>query len=232
MSTVRFITKTRSVEIDRNEYRRIRRTATEQLLAVLKPQDFHLPNYRLKKAIPSHIRTGEEARTHIAGSLKILGYPRIDLELNTMLAIGNDAMRVAAYIYGRSHCNGYFNPRELSWLKGGVKQGLQSGFFKSGYGWEDVVTFIEYCEALEYPIVLASSIGHGFPSAELLVKKEEELISYQGYSHSQLFDLCLAKLKQEKKAIHPGVGMFGNQLNGYQFMDVVYSMPSSDKELW
>ncbi|WP_327359672.1 hypothetical protein [Streptomyces sp. NBC_01304] len=84
------------------------------------------------------------------------------LVLNTAMAQGSDAIRLAACLHGQVELNCWVDGPQRQWLADIVGQGLADGYFRTGSGWEDLKRFL--LERDDHPVVASSSHGGDFPS--------------------------------------------------------------------
>ncbi|QWS68178.1 hypothetical protein SEA_VANLEE_61 [Gordonia phage VanLee] len=81
--------------------------------------------------------------------------------LNTVLAVGNDPMRLLARINGQCEIHGFVEPANHAWFADTVTAGLDAGIMRPGLGWDGV---IDLARATEHPIVMSYSVCNSFPN--------------------------------------------------------------------
>jgi hypothetical protein len=99
------------------------------------------------------------------------------LVLNTALAAGNDAIKLAARIHGQCEIHGYVEGPDRFWLAGVIENGLASGIFRRemrplksddtygdaySLGWPDVIEFLASRD--DEPVVMSYSVCDDFPN--------------------------------------------------------------------
>lgn len=96
-------------------------------------------------------------------------------ELNTAMALGSDAVKLAARIHGQCEIYGFVEGVNRNWLATLIEEGLQSKVFRhetQGYdGWSNVVAFLRAAD--DRPAFMSYSVCEGFPNATLLVESDE-----------------------------------------------------------
>jgi hypothetical protein len=90
-----------------------------------------------------------------------------ELQLNTALALGSDAIRFCARVHGQCEPHGYVEGRNRAWLAGIIDGGLKAGVLRHetqgyGRGWEDVADLLRQRD--NCPVVMSYSVCDGFPS--------------------------------------------------------------------
>lgn len=85
------------------------------------------------------------------------------LLLNTVLATGSDALRLAVKINAQCEFHGYIMGFHRNWMADLIKEGLEEGVFHSGRGWEELI--VKLREAAQGPVV--SSFGKSFPNSDV-----------------------------------------------------------------
>ncbi len=83
------------------------------------------------------------------------------LLLNTALATGNDAVCLAARIHAQCEIHCYVDWPNRSWMAGLIERGRETGLYRSGAGWEDLVTLLRNRE--RGPVVASYSVTDSFP---------------------------------------------------------------------
>lgn len=89
------------------------------------------------------------------------------LVLNTALAVGGDAIKLAARLHGQCEIHTYVEGPNRSWLAGIMRQGLDSNIFRKGLrgysmGWENVIDFLLARD--DEPVVTSYSVCDSFPN--------------------------------------------------------------------
>jgi hypothetical protein len=84
------------------------------------------------------------------------------MHLNTLMAVGNDPLRLAARLHGQCEIHAWVAGANRDWLAGIVLEGLRRGVFRPRMGWEEVVAFLRLNAAL--PVVTSYSVCEQFPN--------------------------------------------------------------------
>lgn len=88
------------------------------------------------------------------------------LLLNTALALGSDPACLAARLYAQCEIHAYVEGPNRAWLADLIQQGLDSGIFRAGQGWESVQSLLRLDD--DEPVVTYSSLtGDEFPNPVL-----------------------------------------------------------------
>jgi hypothetical protein len=101
------------------------------------------------------------------------------LILNTVLAIGNDALKLAARLHGQCEIHAWVDGKNRAWLADMMQSGLDCGVFRRGFpfrdgpgpdaperwstqGWEQVMALLRSSD--DEPVVTSYSVGNSFPN--------------------------------------------------------------------
>ncbi len=84
------------------------------------------------------------------------------LQLNTVLAIGNDPLCLAARLHAQCEIHCYVEGPNREWLAGVIEQGLESHIFRDGEGWDGVLTLLRTRD--DEPVVTSYSVCDSFPT--------------------------------------------------------------------
>ena len=84
------------------------------------------------------------------------------IQLNTMLRMGNDPMKLYARLHGQCEIHAYVEGPNRQWLAEIIKEGLRTHIFRPDEGWETVIPHLE--EADDSPIVTSFSVCDEFPN--------------------------------------------------------------------
>ncbi len=87
------------------------------------------------------------------------------LSLNTAGVLGSDAVKLAARIHGQCEIHAWVDGSNRNWLAGIIEQGVKSGFYRSGQGWDKVIELLK--EDSENAVVLSYSVCEGFPNGDI-----------------------------------------------------------------
>lgn len=89
--------------------------------------------------------------------------PTGELSLNTAMAVGNDAIKLAAKIHGTCEDFAWVAPEHQAWFAQIIEAARTANIFRANAGWEDVITLAS--KNNDGPIVLSYSVSDDFPSA-------------------------------------------------------------------
>lgn len=87
------------------------------------------------------------------------------LTLNTVVAIGGDALRLMARIHGQCEIHGWVDGKNRAWLADIMQEGRDLGLFRENQGWEGVITFLRSRD--DEPVVTSYSVCSGFPNNDM-----------------------------------------------------------------
>ena len=85
------------------------------------------------------------------------------LWLNTACLVGNDAIKLAARIYGQCECHCWVRGENKKWLAAIIEKALATHLYRRNSGWEDVVELLN--QENDSPVVLSYSVCDSFPNA-------------------------------------------------------------------
>ncbi|MFK0047895.1 hypothetical protein ACIQU4_28175 [Streptomyces sp. NPDC090741] len=118
--------------------------------------------------------------------------------LNTAMALGGDAVRLAARLHGQCEINCWIDGPNRAWLADVVQGGLDDGSFRSGVGWDGVADLLR--ERDDHPVVM--SFADTFPNvwsargAEIGASDADELVEvWEALPASEQWRLALQALK-------------------------------------
>jgi hypothetical protein len=87
------------------------------------------------------------------------------LFLNAVLAVGNDALCLAARVHAQCEVHGWIAPSDREWAAATIEAGRATGLYRSGVGWEDIVNLLR--SSRDEPVVLSYSVCDMFPSRDI-----------------------------------------------------------------
>jgi hypothetical protein len=105
------------------------------------------------------LKVSVEGHFHLPSSEE--PFPVFSMALNTAMAIGSDAVRLAARIHGQCEIHAFVEEESRHWLAGIVAQAQQFGIFRPGMGWDDVIEHLR--RSHDGPVVLSYSVTERFP---------------------------------------------------------------------
>lgn len=101
------------------------------------------------------------------------------LALNTALALGNDAVKLAARLHGSCEIHAWVDGPNRAWLADIMQAGIDAGIYRRGFsrqvsgdsdetvwsdqGWDDVIALLR--ERDDEPVVTSYSVCEGFPNS-------------------------------------------------------------------
>lgn len=121
-----------------------------------------------------HLRTGTPYFLADLATSLCVGYddPLVDengrplksfsLILNTALAVGSDPVALMARLSAQCEIHCYVEGPNRDWMAGLIEQGRATGLYRSGAGWEDVVTLLRLRD--DQPVVCSYSVTESFPN--------------------------------------------------------------------
>lgn len=115
------------------------------------------------------------------------------LRMNTAFRMGSDPLKLMARIHAQCEINTYVKPENFEWLSGIVKEGLETGLYRKGYGWEDL---IELLSCAESAIVTSFSVAEEFPNRTITNLTEED---WDKLNYSEQFNVAFKSLEESNK---------------------------------
>lgn len=84
------------------------------------------------------------------------------VNLNTALALGNDAIRLCARLHGQCEIHAWVDGHNREWLAGVIEGGRSAGVLRADQGWEGVVSFLRARQ--DEPVVTSYAVTDSFPN--------------------------------------------------------------------
>jgi hypothetical protein len=84
------------------------------------------------------------------------------LQLNTILAIGNDPLCLAARLHAQCEIHCYVEGPNRAWLAEVIESGLEAHIFRDGEGWGGVTNLLRVRD--DEPVVTSYSVCYSFPT--------------------------------------------------------------------
>lgn len=177
MSRIYFHSKDADAEVRGTERAHAGVMCNDFLVAALHLRSFRLEEDPLLKLIPadSYVhgvepRALEQTLTtylHVDGKFIIDGetIDSFTVGLNTLVAMGNDALIFQARLHGQCEIHGWVDGPGRAWLAGIIDKGLDLGILRHGAGWDDVTTLLRSSD--KGVVATSYSVCEQFPSAEL-----------------------------------------------------------------
>ena len=130
---------------------------------------FVKPGHYLHQTDPLQPRWMDAFRTTLShGDIELLAYqgqlvPSFDLQLNTVLAVGNDPLCLFAKLHAQCEIYAWVEGEHRSWMADVIEQGQQCGLYRSGAGWDDVVKLLRLSS--NGSVVTSYSVTDSFPNS-------------------------------------------------------------------
>lgn len=124
---------------------------------------FPASHYVHKMSAPKTVRTAFFGSIGTVMTLGDRGIDSFTLSLNTALAIGSDAVKLAARIHGQCELHCWVSGANRQWLAGIIQQGLDSNLYRLAQGWDDVLALLAVDSVS--PVVLSYSVCESFPNS-------------------------------------------------------------------
>lgn len=105
------------------------------------------------------VASGGEAKLTLNGE----SFGLFDLQLNSALAIGGNALRLAARLHGQCEIHCYVEGPNRVWLAGMIEDALTKHIFRKDHGWEGAITLLR--KADDSPVVCSYSVCEQFPNS-------------------------------------------------------------------
>lgn len=83
------------------------------------------------------------------------------LQLNTVLAVGNDVLRLMARLHGQCEIHAYVEGADREWLAAIIERGRETALLRPTVGWESVIDLLRRHD--DEPVVTSYSVCGGFP---------------------------------------------------------------------
>jgi len=122
------------------------------------------------------------------------------LKLNTALALGGDALRMATRIHGQCEVYGYFRAENGPWAARIIEQGLRQNIFRHDNaqydGWSKVASLLAHTKGT---VVMAYSVCYSFPEGVLTQEERETDVqpSWEACLYRLIYDLRGLKISPE-----------------------------------
>jgi hypothetical protein len=136
------------------------------LLPLIYPED---QQARLK-AEPAHLRTA--LRTNLFGIKFKVGDKLVepwDIGLNTAIRLGNDFVRLGAFIHAQCEVHGWFAEEDHIWVAETILKGQEDGLYRPDQGWDEVRSFFV---AASGDVFMSYSATDGFPSITPVLEQD------------------------------------------------------------
>lgn len=127
------------------------------------------------------------------------------LQLNTILMLGNDPLCLFARLHAQCEIHAWVEGPDRAWLADVIQQGLDTGLYRDGMGWDKVQTLLR--SGSEHPVVTSYSVTDSFPNQYVAgwvgpQDGEGEPLNedawYDDNTDDERWDLAMAGLRQQK----------------------------------
>ena len=169
-------------------------------ICALLPPDHYLRSTR------SGNEWSQRFETFISVSENLGGLPIFELQLNTAILFGSDAVKLSARIHGQCEVHGWFSTENKDWLCSIIQQGIKAGMFRDP-DWQKVQHLAQNTKSDR--IVMSYSVCDSFPDGD----EWEEAIS----ELSQDLEIAPQNLNE----------MFGDSVTAFSFRDWLSSQTQS-----
>ena len=136
------------------------------------------------------------------------------LWLNTACLIGNDAIKLAARIYGQCECHCWVRGENKKWLAAIIEKALATHLYRRNSGWEDVVELLN--QENDSPVVLSYSVCDSFPNATVAgwgVRWEK----FEQLEDSEKWLLAVTNLEESGQGLELSPGTWPGTWNDFYF---------------
>lgn len=140
-------------------------------------------------------------------------YSIFTTQLNSALAIGNDAIKLMARLHGQCEIHCFVEGKNRQWLANIIKKGLDQKIFRGNMGWDEVLELLE--RDSDGPVVCSYSVSDCFPNNYLAECDEET-------PYEEQWDLCMEKLRSGEGCLELKPNdwddyKFGAGISGFDF---------------
>lgn len=117
------------------------------------------------------VASGGEAKLELNGN----PFGLFDLQLNSAVAMGGNALKLAARLHGQCEIHCYVEGPNRNWLASMIEEALSKSVLRKELGWEGAITLLR--KANDSPVVCSHSVCEQFPNAGIadwVPPKDEE----------------------------------------------------------
>lgn len=164
---------------------------------------FPASHYVHKMSTPEAVRTAFFATMFTELKIGDRAIDSFALSLNTALALGSDAVKLAARIHGECELHCWVSGANRQWLAGIIQQGLDCRLYRQAQGWDDVMALL--VADSDSPAVLSYSGCERFPNSTVanwtspddddeawyeLPKDEQWRLAFEGLSANEWLEMA------------------------------------------
>ena len=171
----------------------------EKKLRAMLPEDHYLKTSGADRFIDSW----STAFSVNSGELLVHDDKRIDswtIGLNTVMVVGNDAMRFLARIHGQCEIHGYVEGKNRLWLANIIHEGYASGLYRGDMGWDRVGALLRLRD--DEPVVMSYSVCQGFPNYDIAGwMKDDEGEGFYELTKYEQWHLAMTNLRAQDRGL-------------------------------
>jgi hypothetical protein len=116
------------------------------------------------------------------------------VNLNTALALGNDAVRLCARLHGQCEIHAWVDGPNRAWLAGIVEDGRRCGVLRTDQGWEALAGFLR--ERDDEPVVTSYSVCDQFPNAHTAGVTEDGAAAWYELPEAEQWAQAMERLRR------------------------------------
>jgi hypothetical protein len=106
--------------------------------------------------------------------------------LNTALLLGNDTVKLMAYLHGQCEIHGWIAGKDRRWYAGLIQGGRASGLLRANAGWEEVQELLLSRD--DGPVVTSYSVTDSFPNPDIAgIKPESEVPGIEEDAYAEMY---------------------------------------------
>ena len=136
------------------------------------------------------------------------------LWLNTACLIGNDAIKLAARIYGQCECHCWVRGENKKWLAAIIEKALATHLYRRNSSWEDVVELLN--QENDSPVVLSYSVCDSFPNATV-AGWGDKWEKFEQLEDSEKWLLAVVNIEESGQGLELSPGTWPGTWNDFYF---------------
>jgi len=163
------------------------------------PKDDYVQNAtydNFEYAARRSLQYGMVGTTFLIDDIKV---PAWVAALNTALAMGNDAVKLAARLHGQCEIHAYVEDENRGWLSSIISKGLKTGIYRKNQGWLEVLSLLAECDG---PYVTSYSVCEQFPRPGVIESWgtcECEIERFYELDSTEQWELAIEALRKKPK---------------------------------